>query len=244
MEKETLVKVGDLARRTGVSVRTLHYYEEIGLLVPSHRTAAGHRLYTAGDVVRLQQVKSLRALGFTLDEVRECLRSPRYAPLRVLEDHAARAREQLDLQRELVERLDGLLRLLRRGDTTDTEAFLKTIEVMTMWENKFTPEQRAEVKERGAQLGPEKIREVEQEWVALIAAMRAEMEKGTDPTSDAVQAIARRSRELVAMFSGGNEAIEGTLRDAYRGGAGASFGLDAELAAYWERASNKGSGDR
>ena len=59
-------KVGELAARTGLSVRTLHYYDEVGLLPPSCRTDGGHRLYTAGDVVRLQQIRSLRALGFTL----------------------------------------------------------------------------------------------------------------------------------------------------------------------------------
>ena len=56
-------KVGELAERTGLSVRTLHYYDEIGLLSPSRRTAAGHRLYTAGDVVRLQQIRSLKQPG-------------------------------------------------------------------------------------------------------------------------------------------------------------------------------------
>jgi DNA-binding transcriptional MerR regulator len=230
------LKVGDLAKRTGLSVRTLHYYEEIRLLVPSHRTTSGHRLYAVVDVVRLQQIKSLRALGFSLDEVRECLRSPGYSPIKVIEDHVARVREQLDLQRQLVERLDGLLRLLRRNEATDIEAFLKTIEVMTMWEDKFTPEQRAEIRGRGAELGQDKIHEIEQEWAKLIADMRAEMEKATDPKDARVQAIAKRSRELVKIFSGGNTAIEDTLRDAYRAGAGAPFGLDAELAAYWRKA--------
>lgn len=92
------LKVGDLATRADSSVRALHYYEELGLPVPSHRTTYGHRLYTGEDVVRLQQIKSLRALGFSLEEVRECLRSPRYSPINVIEDHAARAREQLDLR--------------------------------------------------------------------------------------------------------------------------------------------------
>jgi DNA-binding transcriptional MerR regulator len=62
-------KGGELAKRTGLSVRTLHYYEEIGLLSPAQRTEAGHRLYAAGDVVRLQQIKSLRQLGFGLKEI-------------------------------------------------------------------------------------------------------------------------------------------------------------------------------
>jgi DNA-binding transcriptional MerR regulator len=58
------LKVGELARRTGLTVRTLHHYDEIGLLNPSLHTEAGYRLYTAGDVARLQQVLSLRQLGF------------------------------------------------------------------------------------------------------------------------------------------------------------------------------------
>src|SRR5919107_2876078 len=85
--EKSVWKVGELARRTGLSVRTLHHYDEIGLLRPSHRTASGHRLYSAADVVRLQQIKSLRQLGFSLDEVGDCLRDPAFAPRRVLEMH-------------------------------------------------------------------------------------------------------------------------------------------------------------
>jgi DNA-binding transcriptional MerR regulator len=67
------LKVGELAKRTGLTVRTLHHYDEIGLLKPSLHTEAGYRLYTRGDVARLQQVLSLRQLGFALEEIRDCL---------------------------------------------------------------------------------------------------------------------------------------------------------------------------
>ena len=67
------IRVGELAKRTGVSVRTLHYYEEIGLLAPSRRSEAGYRLYGDADVVRLQQIMSLRQLGFSLEQIRDCL---------------------------------------------------------------------------------------------------------------------------------------------------------------------------
>jgi hypothetical protein len=60
-------KVGELAKRTGLSVRTLHHYEEIGLLSPSSRTEAGHRLYATDDIVRLQQIKSLCHMAFFLE---------------------------------------------------------------------------------------------------------------------------------------------------------------------------------
>jgi DNA-binding transcriptional MerR regulator len=63
------LKVGELARWTGLIVRTLHHYDAIGLLKPSLHTEAGYRLYTAGDIARLQQVLSQRQLGFSLDQV-------------------------------------------------------------------------------------------------------------------------------------------------------------------------------
>ncbi|HTE19662.1 MAG TPA: MerR family transcriptional regulator, partial [Armatimonadota bacterium] len=88
-------KVGELAKQTGMTVRTLHHYDEIGLLSPSHRTAAGHRLYTEGDVARLQQVASLRSLGFPLDEIRDVLNQQRLSPLEIVRMHAQRMREQV-----------------------------------------------------------------------------------------------------------------------------------------------------
>src|SRR5262245_32263321 len=107
------LKVGELARRTGLTVRTLHHYDEIGLLKPSLHTQAGYRLYTAGDVARLQQVLSLRQLGFSLEEVRDCLDRPGFSPLEVIGLHLARLREQISMQQQLCERLETLAVHLR-----------------------------------------------------------------------------------------------------------------------------------
>src|SRR3954452_16244111 len=95
------LKVGELARRSGVSVRTLHYYEEIGLLAPSQHTPTGHRLYALTDVTRLQQIVSLRQLGLSLTEIRACLASSTFDPADVVDRHLARIREQMELQRQL-----------------------------------------------------------------------------------------------------------------------------------------------
>src|SRR5438445_7161375 len=102
------LKVGELARRTGLTVRTLHHYDEIGLLKPSLHTGSGHRLYTADDVARLQQVLSLRQLGFGLEEVRDCLNRPGFSPLEVIRLHVERLRAQIELQRKLCEQLEAL----------------------------------------------------------------------------------------------------------------------------------------
>src|SRR3954452_5641517 len=126
------LKVGALARRSGLTVRTLHHYDAIGLLKPSLHTGAGHRLYTAGDVARLQQVLSLRQLGFSLEEVRGCLDRPGFSPLEVIGLHLERLREQIEMRRKLCERLEGVAAHLRAAGEVSADEFLRTIEVMTM----------------------------------------------------------------------------------------------------------------
>src|SRR5437660_12121106 len=100
MQCEAL-KVGELARRTGLTIRTLHHYDEIGLVKPSLHTEAGHRLYTAEDIAHLQHVASLRQLGFSLEEIRDCLSRADFSPLEVIGRHVARLREQIEVQRNL-----------------------------------------------------------------------------------------------------------------------------------------------
>ena len=68
-------KIGELARRTGLTVRTLHHYDEIGLLSPAERSDGGHRVYDEADVQRLYRIVSLRSLGFPLDAIARALDS-------------------------------------------------------------------------------------------------------------------------------------------------------------------------
>src|SRR5688500_7650635 len=102
------LKVGELARRTGLTIRTLHHYDDLGLVKPSGHTESGHRLYTAEDVARLQRVVSLRQLGFSLEEIGGCLDRPGFSALEVIRLHVARLREQIDLQQKLCARLEAL----------------------------------------------------------------------------------------------------------------------------------------
>jgi DNA-binding transcriptional MerR regulator len=193
------LKVGELARRTGLTVRALHHYDEIGLLKPSLHTEAGHRLYTVGDIARLQQVISLRQLGFSLEEVRDCLNRPDFSPLEVIGLHLARLREQIEWQRKLCERLEAIAAHFRTAGEVSAEEFLRTIEVMTMtekytMEKLYTPEQIKQFEEVGKQVRPEEIRAVEAAWTALLAEVRAN--RDLDPASPQAQALAQRWDEL------------------------------------------------
>lgn len=209
-------KVGELAGRIGLSVRTLHYYDEIGLLSPSGRTEAGHRLYAAGDIARLQQIKSLRHLGFSLEEVRDCLDRPDFPLHRVIRLHLSRLRETIELQQRLRNRLEAMADRLSSAEEVSAEEFIETMEVMSMFEKYYTPEQLEELEQRRRAIGEERIREVEAEWPELIEQVRTEMEKGTDPADERVQRLARRWMELVEDFTGGDPGIERSLGNMWR----------------------------
>lgn len=209
------LKVGELARRTGLTVRTLHHYDEIGLLKPSLHTEAGYRLYTRADVARLQQVLSLRQLGFALEEISDCLDRPGFAPLDVIRLHATRLREQMELQKKLCERLEDLAEHFRTSEEVSADVFLFTIEVMTMIEKYYTPEQLAQLKARAGEVSQEEIDQAPQQWADLFTDVTAEMEAGTDPADPKAQELAKRWLALVTRFTGGDPGIYNSLRTMY-----------------------------
>jgi DNA-binding transcriptional MerR regulator len=207
-----------MARLAGVSVRTLHHYEAIRLLLPSGRTNAGHRLYTESDVGRLARIQGLTALGFSLHEVRGCLDDETWSPLRVVEAHLVRARETFEEQRSLCDRLERLCEDLRR-DGDDVERFIQTLELVNMIERYYTEEQLNALARRREELGDEAVKKVEAEWQKLFVEVKAELERGTPVDAPAAQALARRWRELtektVACFTGGDAGIKASLDRLY-----------------------------
>ena len=94
--------VGEVARFAGVTVRTLHHYDDVGLLSPAGRTAAGYRVYSDADLQRLQEIRWYRELGFALDDIAAILDDPRNDPV----DHP---RRQHALLSDHIERLEALV---------------------------------------------------------------------------------------------------------------------------------------
>ena len=121
------LKVGELAKRTGLTVRTLHHYDEIGLLKPSLHSEAGHRLYTRGDVARLQQVLSLRQIGFSLEKIRDCLDRPGFSPLEVIGLHLARYGNRSKCSGQLSERLEVIACQLRAAEEVSVDILLERL---------------------------------------------------------------------------------------------------------------------
>lgn len=233
-------RVGELAKLTGVTVRTLHHYDEIGLLTPSQRTGSDYRQYTPADVARLQQILSLRQLGFALDEIARVLANPGADLLTVLRLHLENARKALAAQRKLCDRLELLTDVLARADIVSPDHYLKTVEATIMAENHFNlpPDELAALQSHWAKYSPADIEAAQNEWPVLIGKMRAAMDASTDPKSPEVRALAARSKELVAMFTGGNAAVNDQLKQKYEADPAlqAKTGWTPELMAYMAKA--------
>jgi DNA-binding transcriptional MerR regulator len=227
-------RIGELARIAGVTVSTLHHYDELGLLSPSERTHGGQRQYAGADVERLYRLLALRGLGLPLREIGPLLDRDD-AVAETVRRHLARVDQQL----AALTRLRGrLTRLLETGQAS-TERFLEALEAMSMFEKYYTPEQMEQLEQRRRELGEDGIKAVENEWRELFAALRRHRLDGTDPADPAVQRLSRRAGELIRMFTGGDPGIEASLQRMYEqeGPQKASRGMaDPEDLAYLDKA--------
>ncbi len=112
------MKISKLAKLSGVTIRTLHYYDEIGLLKPSNVTEAGYRLYSIEDLEKLQQILFFRELDFPLNEIKEIMMNPNYDKLDALNNHK-------ELLIEKRKRIDGLIELINKSIKGDKEMSFK-----------------------------------------------------------------------------------------------------------------------
>lgn len=95
------LRVGDLARSTGLTVRALHHYEDIGLLAPMKRTPAGHRLYDTPAVERLYRIGLLKRYGMPLDQIRHALEDPDWTLEAALARHLGQIETEIDQLHQL-----------------------------------------------------------------------------------------------------------------------------------------------
>lgn len=236
--KEGFYRVGELARRTGITVRALHHYDRIGLLKPVRDSRSGHRFYGPRELARLQRILGLRQIGLSLDRIADCLDRPEGTLPRVLAAQAEHLRRRVRESERMLDRLAACSAQLDRGEALDAERLLNIIGMTTMHEKYFTEEQLDTLKQRREALGDRAIAAAEREWPELIAAMRREMAAGTDPADPRVRELARRWRDLLEAFSGGDTELAASVGRLYREepGAASAHDLDGELFAYAGRA--------
>src|ERR1700730_16596985 len=126
--------VKQVAKLSGVSVRALHHYDEIGLLKPAHVGANGYRYYGRDELLRLQQILFHRELGFPLDEIRQVLNAPEFDRVAALRAHRERLMGEVRRYRRLLRTLDATLAALEGDSDMDDKAMYRG----------FSPEKQAE----------------------------------------------------------------------------------------------------
>ena len=238
MVEDTRWTVGELARASGLTVRTLHHWDALGLLSPSERTGAGHRRYTGADVQRLYRVLALRRLGLPLAEVGSVLEREGPDLRGAVQRHLARVEADLEAHERLRGRLARLLAALDRDGVPAGDELIDAIEGMTMHEQYYSDEQFQQLAERREQLGPGGMERAQQAWAELLAEVRALMDAGVEPSDDRAQALGARWDELVEQFTGGDPEIRASLQRMYEqeGAQTASRGMvDPEVMAYGAR---------
>jgi DNA-binding transcriptional MerR regulator len=183
-------RIGELAEATGLTVRTLHHYEHIGLLAPAERTEGHQRLYNERDVRRLYRIRALRDLGLPLADIGQMLDDEGAALGDMLRTHLARVDAEL-------ERLGRLRALLDRACTqsarlTDPDDVLEAIDAMSRISRRVNARTT-----QGRAPG-----DAESRWRELANELRACMEAGEAPSGPRARAAARSAQERLRAFAG------------------------------------------
>ena len=205
--------ISQVAKLTGVSIRTLQYYDEIGLLKPSELTAAGYRMYDDNALQTLQQILFFKELGFPLKEIKEILEKPDF-------NRIAAFKKQKELFRLKRDRLDRLIQLLERLEKGEQCMSFKEFDMNEIEENK--KKYAKEVKERWgtskayeesekktSSYNKEKWGDINQETSEIFKGF-AEL-RNSDPGSEEVQELVRRWQKYITdnFYTCTNEILSG-----------------------------------
>jgi len=203
-----LLKVGELARHTGLTVRTLHHYDAIGLLAPSARSEAGYRLYDAADIARLHAIQALRLLGLPLAEIGAVLDAEGGSMPAIIARQIESLDQQIAQATALRERLGLLEQRLAEGAQPDMKDWLATLEQMTTYGRYFSP---AEIRSLMANW-----KQVADRWPPLVAEVAALMARGVPADSLEVQPLAARWMTLMGQWMDGNYDLVTRWGEMYR----------------------------
>ena len=168
-------RIGELARATRVTVRALHHYDRLGLLVPSSRTTGGHRCYTGDDVRRLHTILALRGFGLPLRDIAAALAAGGEDPREILRRQLAETEERIRRAQQV---RVSLLGLLSRMDRPEPSQFVTLIEEMVTMSQPLTPEQIEELnrtrREWASRLSEPELAEMGRKRSEAMAAMTDE----------------------------------------------------------------------
>lgn len=225
-----LLKIGELAKRTGLTVRTLHHYDDIKLLCPSGRSPSGYRLYDRNDIERLHRIQALRRLDIPLADIAVLLEGDTTDLQTVIDQQIAVLEQEVERAVNLRDRLKILRTRIHSKSESDLHDWLDTLAMMSLYDKYFTPEELNRLRWHGRTKDPELDR--------LVGEVRALMERGVPPDSEEAIELAKPWLTLSLEHMAGDARLIRKLGMLHRMEANAVLltGVDAELLDYMVRA--------
>jgi DNA-binding transcriptional MerR regulator len=210
--------VKNLADIAGVSIRTLHYYDEVGLLRPGSRSESGYRYYGEEAIIRLQQIMLFRELGFSLEEIKEIVLRPDFDVLEALQSHRILLTKKIERISELLATVDKTIRKLKGKLKMQIKDYYQGFsdeqiekyrqEVRQRWGEKTLQESE----ERVLKMSKKKFAELQAEGGQIFQTISKNMSKGY--YSDFIQVQVAKWRQWLEIFHHySDEAVLGLGRE-------------------------------
>jgi DNA-binding transcriptional MerR regulator len=201
---DRLYRVGEFAALTGVSIRTLHHYDQLGLLHPSAHSEAGYRYYSEKDLLSLQQILTLRYLGFPLRQIGKLLKRADFDLVASMHIQRGVLQERIAELERIQAALGELLAHRQATGRWAWELVVKASQTVQdglaakgdAMEAHYTPEQMKQFEELGRKIPVAEREALERRWTDLIAEVRASTH--LDPASPEAQALAERWNAMTA----------------------------------------------
>ncbi|MCM3761930.1 MerR family transcriptional regulator [Alkalihalobacillus oceani] len=205
MNDETYT-ISEFARRTGLTVRTLRFYEEMELLVPNKYNQAGYRLYGMDDLTTLQHIQTLKFIGYSLQEIQQLLKAeapvPKSFESSLSLQHRLLTEKRIELERaiEAIERVQHLVKQGYKLDWSMISSFLLSIkheEEHKAWiKEHFSEEMAAQMYD----LTKEEWLQLDKEWMKLLSKIKALVQQKVSPESKEAKAVLTEIMELAFKY--------------------------------------------
>ena len=215
--------VGEVARLAGVSVRTLHHYDEVGLLRPRDRSAAGYRVYSDRDLVRLQQILGYRELGFGLDAIAAILDDPELDPVEHLRRQHALLTARADRLQKQLAAIEKTLEARQMGIQLNPEEMFQVFGDFDPTEHEAEAQERwgdtdafRESRRRTSSYTKTDWAQIKADWDEVETRLLRVMQSGLAPTSpEAMDAAEAHRANISRWFYDCDYAIHRGLADMY-----------------------------
>ncbi len=195
-----LLKVGQLAKKVCLSVRTLHHYDDIGLLSPSVRSEAGHRLYNTSDISRLHRIQALKQLGISLQKIAGLLQDHSTQLPDIIAQQILRLDQEIEQAVQLKTKLQLLQRNLHTGHKPDINNWLDTLALMNIYEKYLTPEEIEAINHYAIAAR----QELERDWPDMVKQLQHFVDQKIPPGNKEVRTFIIRWTEMFERLTGHN----------------------------------------